>query len=1305
MADNPIKYKELVTPDNSISELIELLSDLNKSYETSMKGIRKEAEETIKAYKSGIMTLEEFSKVANDLMKSMLNLKNSYKENSDQIVQLNIKVTERTKKEKELANELNNSTAAERSRIEITNKQAKINELAIGSLERMKAQLKLNQLELSKFSEEELKNSERATQLIKENGELSDSIKILNQTFKSGASTLEEQRKAEEAILSVYSERADKINKITEEEKAQINVIQNDVLPTYDQVLEKLDRISQFNPENFVKAEGTTKDYSSALNETSRNLTNLDSRQLELNDLLKVGAISQQEYAAASQKVSDLTIKLDDQYDDLNRKRKEGLEQTQQLTTVSDDASGAIVRLSTQIRLNKEALASMIDEGKKGTVEYQQLAQETAVLQKNLAEATNEVKNMASGTTALNTVMGAATAAGGAFSAYLGALNILGIESDDAQEAQRKLQASIALVTGATAVQKQLQSQSNLMIGIGTIQSKALTKATLLQEKATTASGKATIFATAQQRIFNAVANANPYVLLAIAMLTVVGALVLFSQNTDKAAKEQKKLNDLQQQSLENLNQRAARIKEESEIVVNSLENELKLAQAEKKGKDEILAIEQQIADERRKAANEQVKAAKDEITNLDANIIKLNKYNEALEAARLYQKAGSKLIFDVDTQQFVKVKDQIKKLEPVVETLTKSVNVARDAIKELATVDTNEGVKNAQELIAAQESEYQAFLQYQNAKTTAVKNNYDKQAISLKNSFAQQKRELEKQLKNTSEKEVATRKYINDTIAQLERNLSSELIKIEQERQKAILNTQRQTEDLAITLIPDDIDRQLATVEAKYTRQVEDIKTTIEQKRNELSQEEIDELEKRLDIYKDIYEKDIDDINNMRLLKELELQKKVLELRLNNETDPEKRNQLQGELSAKELEIELLQNKMLVEKYQVDENDIKEKYRLQDEQDKKQIDLNLINSTYDRVMSEIDILKTSEKEKTRLRLEAEKKRWQDILDLNDKYSHKMSADEIAVVENTIEKINQDIKSNKTGYTDIFDFLGFKLTDETKESLTSAYDFIKEQLQEIYDKQLDVANQALEEANNRVSELQSEYDKEKSLQDQGYANKADLREKELNDAKKAQKQALRDQEAAAKQQQAIESIQQTSSLVTGTAKILGQMAANPILAGITIATMWGLFFAAKAKAKTATKTESYGKGHVELLEGGSHDSGNDIDLGVKPDGTRRRAEGGEYFAVLDKRNSRRYKNVFPSVMKAFRNGTFEKQYLNSFDVNRVDIHSDRSPSVNLRRLEGDVGAIRRASERKTVTYQNNRKITKYKNLTTINYAN
>jgi len=182
----------------------------------------------------------------------------------------------------------------------------------------------------------------------------------------------------------------------------------------------------------------------------------------------------------------------------------------------------------------------------------------------------------------------------------------------------------------------------------------------------------------------------------------------------------------------------------------------------------------------------------------------------------------------------------------------------------------------------------------------------------------------------------------------------------------------------------------------------------------------------------------------------------------------------------------------------------------------------------------------------------------------------------------------------------------------------------------------------------------------------------------------------------------LDSAQQASSLITASANLWkafgGIPIVGPALAIAAMATMWGSFAYAKIKAVQATKQE-YGEGTVELLEGGSHASGNDIDLGYdKRTRKHRRAEGGEYFAVVNKRNSRKFRNIIPDVINSFNDGTFADKYQKTSEVmGGMAVNVMRS-STDVSHLERKVDEICRQGERQVYTDGEN-VIVRYKNLT------
>lgn len=117
-----------------------------------------------------------------------------------------------------------------------------------------------------------------------------------------------------------------------------------------------------------------------------------------------------------------------------------------------------------------------------------------------------------------------------------------------------------------------------------------------------------------------------------------------------------------------------------------------------------------------------------------------------------------------------------------------------------------------------------------------------------------------------------------------------------------------------------------------------------------------------------------------------------------------------------------------------------------------------------------------------------------------------------------------------------------------------------------------------------------------------------------------------------------------------------------------------------------------------MLGGGSHQSGDDVDLGTKPDGTRRRAEGGEYFAVINKRNSRRFRKLIPDVIKSLNNGTFTRKYMAAYDgANGLSVTlQNNNPDIS--DLKNDVREIKEQNRRRSFVDGNGNTIVSYKNL-------
>ena len=287
-----------------------------------------------------------------------------------------------------------------------------------------------------------------------------------------------------------------------------------------------------------------------------------------------------------------------------------------------------------------------------------------------------------------------------------------------------------------------------------------------------------------------------------------------------------------------------------------------------------------------------------------------------------------------------------------------------------------------------------------------------------------------------------------------------------------------------------------------------------------------------------------------------------------------------------------------------------------------------------------------------------------------------------------------------SGMEVIADVLGFDIDSNQISALNSVFDQAKEALNSWMDARKAAADQAKELADDEVSAAENALNREIELRNQGYANDVALREKELADAKEKQKKAVELQAKYNKEQVLLDAAMQASSMITASANIFKQF---PIYVAIPmLATLWGAFGYAKIQAyQAAEKSIKFKEGGVMLLEGGSHESGHDVNLGIGPDGSNLRAEGGEYFAVINKRSSRKYGSQIPAVVNALNSGMFEDRYIKTSDAVGLlpqVIRADNGTAVDLSSLEGGVDALVKQGESRWST-EGEWRVMRYKNLT------
>lgn len=419
--------------------------------------------------------------------------------------------------------------------------------------------------------------------------------------------------------------------------------------------------------------------------------------------------------------------------------------------------------------------------GKEQTDEFRALQKAYANLSDMSSDLAQANRNLASDTAKLDAALGGLQAAAGAYSALTGTLEAFGVSGENAEESQKRLQAAIAVTTGLQSVANQFQKQSSVMQGIMLIQDKARAKAL---DMLAASQGKATI----AQRIFNAVAKANPYVLLATALATVVGALVAFAFGSGNAAKQEAKAAagaKAWADGLKTVLDNEAMLSEKRQ---QAAKHAVDMANAEGKSKREVLElqkqqleVEKELADAAMyaKVGNDKVKVQW--VDELDKNKQDLADLRKKLSDANSRKARGDKWSEDgkkLNDDYFNALNDRISAMETLVEQGEKVVEMNRqveiseanlaEQTRQLAIEEANANTQ-ARRTTEDMRAELMTDEKAKQRKQTAA--NYDRQIEDLKTRLANEK---------------------NLTVEQRE-EMNKQIILLDQQKKKALEDLRRQ--------------------------------------------------------------------------------------------------------------------------------------------------------------------------------------------------------------------------------------------------------------------------------------------------------------------------------------------------------------------------------------------------------------------------------------------------------------------------------------------------------------------------------
>lgn len=188
-------------------------------------------------------------------------------------------------------------------------------------------------------------------------------------------------------------------------------------------------------------------------------------------------------------------------------------------------------------KLDAEAKKSQF--GREMAKQLEEAKQKAAEMLDMQGDMNQELKNLASDTRVFDTLSEGMNVFMNVTSAAIGTIALFTDDEKAAKEAVVMFTTAQSVLNSMTAIANALQGQSNTMLAVRKVQELATTAAIKIR---TAAEGKgiiATKAATAAQKIFNAVASANPYVLLATAIIGVATACYVFATKSSEAKQKE----------------------------------------------------------------------------------------------------------------------------------------------------------------------------------------------------------------------------------------------------------------------------------------------------------------------------------------------------------------------------------------------------------------------------------------------------------------------------------------------------------------------------------------------------------------------------------------------------------------------------------------------------------------------------------------------------------------------------------------------------------------------------------------------
>lgn len=1305
MADeDKIKYSDIIQPDDSIEKLIKQLGELNQSYETMINAIRAGADRVVHALKTasgatseGRKTVDEATASTSRLERAQNELKLALSDTGKQIAWLKAQTSDANK---------------------ATVEQQRYIQQAISSYDRLKSDLKQTVELYKSLTEAEREDSAMGQQLLQDILNLKNQIKALDDQMKPHIQTLTEVQKAEQKLAYLQSEEGQKLldlkAKIAEvtaarrqqktatdplvqaqEKLAYARSEENQQLKLYSTQIKEANQIAQLQATIANSAEGSYNRLSAQYALNKIRLNQMSQAEREAADS---GKKLETETAAIYQQM----IKLQEATGNYKlsvghyQKTWDGLGIS--VSQVVRELPAAAVSLNTFFLGISNNIPVVVDEINRLRAQNKLLQAEGKA---TVSVTKSIVKALFSWNTVLVVIITVFSMFGGQIIEWIGNLF-------------KAKNAVISTTEALDNIAKELES-TNASYGDNIVSLKQLQQE--WKSLKTTAEKN--------QWIKD---NKSEFDKLGVAVNDVTDAENIFVNNTEAV------INALKLRAKAAAAQKLAAEQYEKALVARN-KAEIEAAKGPSgwdQFKNWFVQTSLRAGDPQTGYVPQANLQVADQVSAEDFKQQRIKDLNDEATAA---EKTGD-AYFDLAAGYEAAAKAELDTAdvdEPHKETKTRTRTREPRDLTSIINQNSIKAQKEYEESITALQKDEFAKRRKTAADEVQNENNKLREMLRKNDEYVKNIDGKYKKLTEDQKKQIAQQNtWINSTIANNLKALALQLEQIQREQAANSLKLRRETQtgldassfysydDAAITTTDVVVTRDASQMEASLVEERELMRRNLEAEyqlviltnakllaagdEHARSEEEIliEFNKKKLQLYAD-YDKQILSARERDIENQLELVKKGTEeeLQLLLQQNEVRRQLALAENAAKPA-AEQVSSSVINAKFDKSAAQTKGSFQMTGFEEQQALDEAIFNE-----------VKHSETEITRFKLEQEKAKWQKQIRLAEAGGLDWSQVQIDAAKSAVKGIDRELSelddfvaniSKKGLGGTLLEKLGFD--DDQIDALGDAVNIVIEQLQSIMDVEVELAEQAVEAAEKRVEAAQKAYDAEVEARNNGYANNVATAKKELEQEKKNQQEKQKQLEAAQRRQEALNTVTQASSLITASANLWSSFSSIPIvgpaLALAAIATMWTSFAVAKIKAKqvTASQSEEYGEGGLEFLEGGSHASGNDIDLGTNNGkGKRMRAEGGEALAIINKKRTRKYRKILPDVIDSFNKGTFEDKYLNAFaNSDGLSIALNANSNADLSRIESDVRSIRKQNETKYYTMSNGTVVIQHKNV-------